>query len=155
MELREYTEDDADGTRSVFTRAVSITAARDYTPQQVRAWINAAEEPTAWHEARILANTCVAIIDGQVDGFIDVDDIGHIDMLFVEPTRARSGIAAALLGWAKQQAKEVGAYRMSTYASINARPFFEAQGFSCTEERHPVVRGVRFTNYRMEAILGP
>lgn len=104
MELREYTEDDADGTRSVFTRAVSTTAARDYTPQQARAWINAAEKPAAWHEARTLANTSVAIIDGQVVGFIDVDDIGHIDMLFVEPTRARSGIATALLGWAKQQA---------------------------------------------------
>lgn len=104
MELREHTEDDADGTRSVFTCAVSITAARDYTPQQVQAWVKAAEEPAAWHEARLLANTCVAVIEGQVAGFIDIDESGHIDMMFVEPTRAHSSIATALLGWARQQA---------------------------------------------------
>lgn len=154
MELHEYTKDDAEGTRSVFTRAVNITAARDYDPQQVQAWVCAADDPVTWHEARLSANTCVAVVDGQVVGFIDVDDTGYIDMLFVEPTWVRFGIATALLGWAKQRAKEVGAERMSTHASVTARPFFEAQGFISTEEHHPVVRGVRFTNYLMEMPFG-
>lgn len=154
MELREYNEDDAEGTRSVFTRAVNITASRDHEPAQVQAWVSAADEPAVWHEARSSANTCVSVVDEQIVGFIDVDDAGYIDMLFVEPTRARLGIATALLGWAKQQAKEVGAEKLSTHASVTARPFFEAQGFISIEERHPMVRGVRFTNYLMEMPLG-
>lgn len=153
MDLREYTDDDAEETRCVFTRAVTTTAAGDYDPQQVRAWVSAADRPRAWHEARSSANTCVAVVDGKVAGFVDVDDAGYIDMLFVEPTLVRSGIATALLDWTKQQAQDVGAVRLSTNASITARPFFEAQGFTVTKERHPLVRGVRFTNSLMELPL--
>lgn len=43
---------------------------------------------------------------------------------------------------------------LTTNASITARPFFERFGFVVLAEQHPVTRGVRLTNYRMEKRLG-
>ena len=38
MILRDYAESDGPATLDVFLRAIRVTAARDYTPEQVAAW---------------------------------------------------------------------------------------------------------------------
>lgn len=102
-----------------------------------------------WAAKRAELNTSVAILDGAVAGFTDVDQSGYIHMLFVDPLHGRTGIATALLERVFEQAKSSGAHCLTTNASITARPFFQAQGFVVVEELHVVLRGVVLQNYLM------
>lgn len=153
LQLRHHTPDDALATLAVFRRAVHGTAAADYTPEQVAAWAPDDIDPAAWAARRGTARTRVAVRDGAVVGFTDVDAAGSIDMLFVHPHAARQGVARALLAWAVETATADGAGELTTHASITARPFFEAHGFVVVAEQHPVRRGVPLTNYRMRRTL--
>jgi putative acetyltransferase len=153
VQLRDYVDPDAEATLGVFLRAVRVTAARDYTPEQVRAWAPDDVDPAAWAARRAAARTRVAVRDGVVVGFTDVDAAGYVDMLFVDPAAARTGVARAQLDWAVRTARADGAAELTTHASVTARPFFAAHGFELVAEQHPVRRGVTLTNYRMRRPL--
>ena len=153
MILRAYRDPDGPATLDVFRRAIRVTAARDYTPEQVAAWASDEIDPSGWAARRRAARTRVAEVDGRVVGFTDIDERGYVDMLFVDPSSARQGVATALLGWADDTARELGAAELSTHASLTARPFFEAHGFVVVVEQHPVLRGVALTNFVMRRTL--
>ena len=97
MDLREYTDSDAEATLTVFLRAIRETAAGDYSPDQVAAWAAEHGDLAAWAASRAAAHTQVAIIDGRVVGFTDLDDDGYVDMLFVDPDFGRQGVATSML----------------------------------------------------------
>ncbi|MEK8229177.1 GNAT family N-acetyltransferase [Oerskovia sp. M15] len=48
-------------------------------------------------------------------------------MLFVDPAVTRRGVATALLEHVTRIARGHGAVELTTYASLTARPFFEAR----------------------------
>jgi len=153
--LRDYGESDGPATLDVFRRAIRVTAARDYSPEQVAAWASDEIDPAGWDARRRASRTRVAEVDGRVVGFTDVDERGYVDRLVVDPAVARRGVASALLGWAVTTAQELGAVELSTHASLTARPFFEAHGFAVVVQQHPVLRGVALTNFVMRRDLGP
>lgn len=155
MILRDYVESDGPATLDVFRRAIRVTAARDYSPEQVAAWASDEIDPDGWADRRRASRTRVAEVDGRVVGFTDVDDRGYVDMLFVDPAFARRGVATALLEWAATTAQSLGAAELSTHASLTARPFFEAHGFTAVVEQRPVLRGVALTNFVMRRDLPP
>src|SRR3954447_21182727 len=97
MELRAYVAADAEATLAIFLRAVRETARAHYSPEQAAAWAADSGDLDSWAAARGAAHTQLAIIDGQVAGFTDLDDCGYIDMLFVDPDFGRRGIASGLL----------------------------------------------------------
>ncbi|WP_318643721.1 GNAT family N-acetyltransferase [Bifidobacterium platyrrhinorum] len=82
-------------------------------------------------------------------GFIDVDDAGYIDMLFVDPAYGRMGVATSLLTRVGRFAAAHGIGRLTVHASITARPFFTRRGFRTIETRHPTIGTVSFVNYLM------
>jgi hypothetical protein len=84
VELRAYTAGDAQATSVIFLRAVRETASAHYSPEQVEAWAANYGDLDSWAAARAAAHTQLAIIDGHVAGFTDLDDHGYIDMLFVD-----------------------------------------------------------------------
>ncbi len=153
--LRRYVAADAAATLGVFRRAVHVTAAADYSPEQREAWAPGTFDLVGWSEQRNRSSTVVAEIAGCLVGFCDVDAEGYIDMLFVDPDHGRQGVATALVGWVRAEAGQRGATRLTTRASETARPFFEAQGFRVDERLTLTVRGVALTACAMSADLAP
>ncbi|KZM34081.1 GNAT family N-acetyltransferase [Oerskovia enterophila] len=153
MILRAYDESDAEATLRVFLRAVRVTASKDYSPEQIAAWGSDDISLDVWAVKRLQTDTVVAVEGDEVLGFSDVDDRGYVDMMFVDPTVTRRGVASALLDHVTRMAREHGAVELTTYASLTARPFFEKHGFVVVEERQPVLRGVSLTNFRMRKPL--
>ena len=149
LTIRPHCPSDATDTLRVFLAAIRTTAAADYSLDQIHAWAAPDIDPSNWAAKRGKLNTWVAILDGAVVGFTDVDQSGYIHMLFVDPLHGRTGIATALLEWVFEQAKSSGAHGLTTNASITARPFFQSQGFVVVEELQPVLRGVVLRNYLM------
>lgn len=136
MELRAYAVDDAEATLGVFLRAVRETARAHYSPDQVEAWAADHGDLSSWSAARAAAHTYVAVVGDRVVGFTDVDDSGHIDMLFVDPDFGRRGIASALLAHVIALGRAHGLPVLTTYASLTSRPVFERLGFVTKGERY-------------------
>lgn len=120
----------------VFQRAVRETARAHYSPVQVEDWAAEGEDLDSWSAARAAAETHVAVVDGHIAGFVDLDDKGHIDMLFVDPDFGRQGVASALLAHVVALARQRGLPALTTFASLTSRPVFERGGFVITGERY-------------------
>ena len=84
-------------------------------------------------EPRDLELTPIAVAehDGKPIGVAQVkvvDDEADLLKLFVEPSALRSGIGKALLVWATDVAKELGAKRLVIDADPDAAPFYRRMG---------------------------
>lgn len=148
--VRAYVPDDAGPTLSVFLDAVTVTASRNYSPEQIAAWAAPDERNIEeWDRSRSNTDTVVATSNDTVVGFSDVNAEGYINMMFVNPQSTRRGVASALLKAVERYALDRGVATLFTDASITARPFFEHHGFTVVAQQSPVHRGVQLTNYRM------
>lgn len=153
MRIRPYDASAGDGhaTLTVFLRAVRETGLAHYDADQVAAW--SAVDAERWATDRSRRTTLVAEEDGRVVGVIDVDDLGWIEVLFVDPAAGRRGVGGRLLEAIAAEAAAQGAHELRTHASITARPVFARAGFAVVRERRPHVRGQTFTNFEMARTL--
>lgn len=141
---------DADITLRIFQDAIMVTAAADYTPEQLTAWARPEQRDLfAWDQAMRRRNSYVALVGEQIAGFSDVSRSGHIDMMFVAPRFTRQGVARELITFLEKQARSFSAKQLTADVSITARDFFEASGFHVDAEQHPVITDVAVTNFRM------
>ena len=84
-------------------------------------------------EPRNLELTPIAVAehDGKAIGVAQlrfVDDQADLLKLFVEPNVLRSGTGKALLAWATDVAKKLGAKRLTIEADPDAAPFYRSMG---------------------------
>ena len=78
-----------------------------------------------------LTPIAVAELDGKPIGVAQlkvVDDEADLLKLFVEPSALRCGIGKALLVWAADVAKKLGATRLTIEAVPDAAPFYRRMG---------------------------
>lgn len=155
--IRPYRDTDARATRSIFERAVRVTAAAHYTAEQRTAWVP--DDPLAvvlddWAARRAAVTTWVAEIDDSVVGFTDLDvEIGYLDMLFVDPDAGRRGVGSALIRQVLDQARSVELREVTVQASRTAQPVFERHGFVVVREQRVERRGVLIENAVMRMVL--
>ncbi|MEJ5177102.1 GNAT family N-acetyltransferase [Erwinia sp. MYb416] len=108
---------------------------------------------TAW-EKRFKESQCwLAIRNGELAGFGNVEYDGHLDMLFTDPRHQRCGVATALLKWLELAVVKMDIPVIYTEASITAKPFFIRHGFQLVEAQQVSVRGQSFINYRLRKVL--
>jgi putative acetyltransferase len=136
VELRAYAAGDAEATLDVFLRAVRETGRAHYSVEQIEDWAADHGDLDSWAAARAAADTYLATIGDRVAGFIDVDDSGYIDMLFVHPDFGRRGVASALLAHVIALSRARGLPESTTFASLTSRPVFERLGFVATGQRY-------------------
>ena len=151
-----YAAGDADVTLAIFIRAVRETARVHYSPVQVAAWAAESGDLDSWAAARTAAHTVLAVIDGQVVGFTDLDDHGYIDMLFVDPDFGRQGIGSVLVASMVDLARQRGLPAVTAFASLTSRPVFERRGFVVTGQRYFGEGDAAAKTYEMRCVLdGP
>jgi putative acetyltransferase len=151
--VRPYRGGDAEPTLEAFVRAITVTAAGDYTPAQLAAWLGPHRDLAAWDAQRRAVETRVAIRNARVAGFTDLDGEGHVDMLFVHPDHGGRGVASALLRDVFGAATERGLAVLTVEASLTARRTFERHGFEVVAEQSVPRGGQRLTNFRMRRVL--
>jgi putative acetyltransferase len=127
--LRPFLPQDAALLAQIFRDSIAELTGEDYDEAQQAAWLACADDEEAF--ARRLAEelTLIATIAGSPVGFISLAGQDHIDMLYVHPSMARSGIATLLCDAIEKLAKSRGAHHLSVDASDTARRFFEMRGF--------------------------
>ena len=151
VRIRPYRASDLDAVIDIFLRAIREVARRDYTSQQIDAWARA--DRGEWDVWRREARTFVAEIEGEPAGFSDLEEDGHLNMMFVHPLYQGRGVARALLERIETEAKSLSLPRLFTEASITARPFFARRGFRLIEAQTVEIRGQSMMNFRMDKVL--
>ncbi|OWV96761.1 GNAT family N-acetyltransferase [Rhizobium sp. R693] len=152
LTLRRYVPADCDNAAEIFLRAIREVASRDYTPAQIEAWARV-DDRQVWTERRASRPTWIAEVQDLPIGFADLEPDGHLDMMFVHPDHQGIGAASTLLQRIEAEAQKLGLKRISTEASLTARPFFERRGFVVLARQSVEKRGQTLANFRMEKLL--
>jgi putative acetyltransferase len=152
MYIRRYLERDAKEIAELFYNTIHQINSKDYTGEQIKVWA-----PDLRYEFWIKRvkekNPFVAVENGQVVGFAELDPDGHVDCAYVHHQWQGKGVASKLLAEIEKEAQSLGVKRVYTEASITAKPFFEKRGFKVIKEQQVEKRGVKLTNFQMEKIF--
>ncbi len=148
--LRLYKSDDAPVLLALFRDTIRRVNARDYSPEQIRAWASDDIDPVVWMDRFMGRFVIVADEAGQPVGFAELESDGHIDRMYVSADHQGQGIGRQLLAAVVVEARRLGLARLFVEASLTARPFFEARGFTVLTPQVVTCREVEFVNYRME-----
>lgn len=147
MFLRPYHPDDLEELLTLFYETVHTVNAADYTPRQLDAWAPAAPDRGRWQRTLAAHTALVAVEEGRIVGFGDIDATGYLDRLYVHKDHQGQGVATALCD-ALEAA--VDAPVLTTHASVTARPFFEARGYAVVHPQQVERQGVAMPNFVME-----
>ncbi len=92
------------------------------------------------------AFTLIAAKNNITAGFGNIDKTGYLDRLFVLKDYQREGIATAICDKLEQSVQT----KITTHASITARPFFEKRGYTVIRQQQIKRQGIILTNFVME-----
>ena len=145
--IRPYRPGDCPALLAVFRRSVYGLCHREYSPRQLDAWADAAANLGQWEQSLAAHHTLVAESGGQAVGFADLTAAGYLDHLYIHPQYTRQGIASALC---RQLEAECRAPRLTTHASLTARPFFVSQGYAVVHREEVERCGVLLPRFYME-----
>ena len=147
MIIRKYVSTDCKQVADLFYETVHSVNAKDYTIEQLDAWADGSADLEKWDKSFIENYTLVAVEDNCIVGFGDIDRTGYLDMLFVHKDFQGQGIASAICD---RLEASITTDKISTHASITAKPFFEKRGYKSVKEQQVIRKGIHLTNYVME-----
>lgn len=147
MIIRKYSSSDCAALAELFYDTVHSVNARDYTEEQLNAWADGRVDLRQWDSSLSRHFSLVAEEDGLITGFGDIDESGYLDRLYVHKDYQRRGVASALCD---RLERAFPVEKISTHASITARPFFLSRGYEVIKEQQVRRAGVLLTNYVME-----
>lgn len=154
MQIRRATTADAESIADLFYNTVTTVNTKDYNAEQIAAWANGRHNTDGWVKKIADQYFIVAQAGEELTGFASITHEGYIDFMFVHHERQGQGIATILLNALLHYAAQHKLTRLTTHASITARPFFEKQGFSLVNQQTVNVWGVDLTNFVMERLPG-
>ena len=147
MQLREYMTSDCEQLARLFFQTVHSVNAKDYTKEQLDVWATGNVDLNRWDMSFKEHYTIIAIDNGEIVGFGDIDSSGYLDRLFVHKNHQHKGIATAICD---ELESSVTGKKIITHSSITAKPFFEKRGYRVKKEQTVVRNGISLTNFIME-----
>ena len=151
MHIQRYNPGSEMDLWQVFHAAIRRSCRGEYTEAQLRAWAPDDIDDARWTSRIRGINPFVAIVDGDIAGYADVQADGYIDHFFMHPDYQRQGIGTALM--ARLQAEAQGLDRLYSHVSDTARPFFECHGFLVAKRQLLEINGQTLANQVMERSL--
>src|SRR4051794_35304403 len=97
LTLRSYLTGDAPVLLDLFRDTIRRVNARDYGPDQIRAWASDDIDRNAWatrFEGRFVV---VAEESGMVVGFTELEGDGHIDRFYMSADHQGKGVGSAMM----------------------------------------------------------
>lgn len=131
--LRPFLPGDTLALRELFAASVEELTQEDYDEDQRAAWVACAADADAFRQRLEDATTLVIEVDGEHAGFGTLKDNTVLDMLYVHPYHAGSGIGSALCEALETIARGRGAEAITADASETAVMFFEGRGYEALQ----------------------
>jgi len=153
MDIQTCSPDKAREIAELFHQSVHAIDPSIYSPEQKEAWAPTPVDHKRWAERVKRKQPWIALIDGRVAGFMELDADGHIDCAYTHPDFQRRGVASALYAQLLAQARARNLTRLHVEASHLAKPFFERRGFALVRKNEVQRNGVLLVNFLMEKEL--
>lgn len=149
MKLRSYLSSDLEALKALFSETILKVNFGDYSKEQVEKW---ASRGKLFTDERFSRNHTIVVLSetGEIAGFGMMDETAYFDLLYVSKDFQGQGVATAIAEDFLEYAKSLNAEKISTHASITARPFFEKMGYRVVSPNEVFIDGVKFLNYLME-----
>lgn len=96
MNLRKYQSEDCKAITELFYETVHTVNAEDYSEEQLAVWAKKTVDFGLWNRSLLAHDSVVALEDGQIVGFGDMDESGYLDRLYVHKDYQRCNIATAI-----------------------------------------------------------
>lgn len=146
MQLREYITSGCEQLSKLFFQTVHSVNAKDYTKEQLDVWATGTVDLKEWDKSFTEHYTVVAIDNNIIVGFGDIDKTGYLDRLYVHADYQGKGVATAICNRLEQAVQG----KITTHASITAKPFFEKRGYKVVKEQQVERQGIYLINFCME-----
>lgn len=151
VRLRKAEPEDLPELQCVFEESVRTSCCKNYSPEQIDAWINRAS-PERWKE--LFCSDLQFVIAEETDsfritGFTSFNQQGYLHSMFLLPQFQRKGIATFLLDYAEDFAHRNQLPSLFAEVSLTARPFFEKHGFVVEEEQVVKIKNIEMSNFKM------
>ena len=146
MELRRYQSSDCKEVTELFYNTIHMINAKDYTKEQLDVWATGQVDLEKWNYSLQEHYSIVAVDNEIIVGFGDIDKDGYLDRLFVHAGYQGKGIATAICNQLEQAVEG----KITTHASITAKPFFEKRGYRAIKKQEVERQGIFLTNFVME-----
>ena len=147
MFIRRYEESDCKYLAELFYNTVHSINAKDYRPEQLNVWATGNVDLEKWNKSLLSHFSVVAVENGIIVGFGDIDSTGYLDRLYVHKDYQNQGIATAICDELECNFNES---KVTTHASITARPCVEKRGYKGIKKQNVERSGIVLQNYIMK-----
>ena len=150
IKIRKGKLDDLIEIQLIFVETVSTICQKDYSRNQIKAWISSVENRKRW--LNIIENQylIIAKYKNQIVGFCSLDKSNYIDMFYVHKDYQGRGIAQKLYSEIEKEARRQNQKKLTSDVSKTAKPFFEKNDFKIVKEQAVIRQNIKLTNFKME-----
>jgi GNAT superfamily N-acetyltransferase len=154
IHIRFALPEDIEDICHVQRAAVRAIEGEPYTPDIIEAWSVALTLKAVREEMKTPDMTWfVAELSGKVVGFSSIQK-HEVSALYVHPDHQNKGIGSKLLARVEAEAIRHGIHRLTLFASMNSRQFYESHGYRVIREMlYPLNDGESMTTLSMEKEL--
>ncbi|ODB34651.1 acetyltransferase [Pseudoalteromonas sp. BMB] len=148
--IRQFQSGEEAELRKLMFDTIRSVNIQHYSNSQVNAWAHSDVVDKGWQDRLRSNQPLVAVLNGKIVGFADIQTDGLIDHFFCHAEHQGQGIGKALMLALLEHSKITNTTRLFSHVSKTAKPFFEHFGFQVIKEQQVKVRGEVLTNYLME-----
>lgn len=153
MEIRRYQPGEEAEIWKLYFDTTHKIDGKIYTKDQCLRWAPSDKDPKEWETHLESTNPFVALENGQIVGFAELEKNGHINKFYCHYEWQGQGIGTALMVAIENESKTLGLKRIFSECSVNAINFFRAKGFVILEERVNTVCGAPAKQFLVERNL--
>lgn len=153
LTLRRALPADQPAIAALFRDTVRTVNSKDYSEKQVEVWSAGADNTEGWLRRIREQYFVLAEREGELAGFASLALDGYLDMFYVSSRFQRMGVGTKLMRAIFRDAAETSINSLYSDVSITANGFFKHMGWTVKELKQVEVRGIFFTNSRMERTL--
>lgn len=152
-EVRRYMPGEENELWKLYYDTTHIINGQFYTKEQVERWAPSNKDMKEW-EVRVQSkNPFVALDEGQIVGFGELEADGHIDYFYVHHKYQGKGVGSALYNVIEKEALDKKIPNLFADVSMMAKDFFLGKGFEILESRNHIVCGSPAPNFKMQKKL--
>lgn len=148
--IREGSIDDLEDMQALFAETIHNISLNDYNEAQLEAWASGIDNTKRWHNILTSQDVFVAEQNKKMIGFVTLENLNYIDLLYVDTDYQNKGIAKQLFANVEEIAKLNNQKTLEADASITALPFFLRMGFTIVKKQNVLRRFVIIENYRVK-----
>lgn len=152
--FRKAQASDVPAIWSIRRAAIYKGCAGFYPDATLKTWAEA--PPTEKFQRNIERNCYLAMIDGHIAGFGNLDlTSGYVGAMFVDPAHMRQSVGKLILAYLEDLARAAGLKQLHLDASLNAVPVYRACGFIGEQSsKYQSLTGVILDCVKMQKSLG-